>query len=376
MLYALAICAFVILGAFVTYHVLEFLASVPIFTFVVIGAVFFAYLIHPIVAWLHRRMPMVVAILIVYAVIALALAFLFSIVAPVLSRDAQRVAQDAPQLVVAGQRVLTDPNDPVTAHLPPHVRAALLSIPPHIDAWLTSYWSSLVRRIMPLLVSFVSVLAMFVIIPVMAAYMTAEADTIRRSVLRMLPRPARLRAARIMQDLDHVVGGFIRGQLLVACIVGSLVTILLLALHVPYAVLIGAFAGVADIIPYVGAVAGWIPAFFIAYMNNGMPNALGVTIGIIVINQLEGHVIVPNIVSRTVALTPLGVLLALLLAGELLGVPGLLIAVPVAGIVRVLVINFSHRPRHERKQPIVPRRLVRFSALLLRTIVRRLRTSA
>ncbi|MGH7736329.1 MAG: AI-2E family transporter [Candidatus Tyrphobacter sp.] len=366
--YALAICGLVILGGFIAFHVLAFLASIPIFTCAVIGAVFFSYVIHPIVAWLARRMSVVNALVVVYVTIALIIAFILYIVAPIISHDLQQVARDAPRLVTAGRRLLTDPNDPLTAHLPAALRSFLTTVPTRIETWLQNEGASLARSVMPIVVSFISIVAVFIIIPIAAAYMTAEAVPIKRNVLAILPPAARLKAARIITDLDHVVGGFIRGQILVACIVGSLITLLLLGLHVPYAVLIGVFAGVIDVIPYVGAIAGWLPAFFISYTTNGIGNALAVSVGIIIINQLEGHIIIPNVVSRTVALTPLGVMLALLLAGEVLGLPGLVIAVPAAGVVRVLVVNFANMPRHAPRKPIVPRRIARFPAFLLRLI--------
>ncbi len=342
----------------------------PFFTFVVIGAIFFSYVIHPIIAWLSRRMPMIAAILAVYAGIALVIAFALYIVSPLIAHDAQQIAQNAPRLVGAAQRLLTDPHDPLTAHLPHQLRDFLRGLPTHLETWLSHYAASIGRQVMPLVVSFVSVIAMFIIIPVTAAYMTNESSSIKRTVLGVLPINARMRAARLITDMDHVVGGFIRGQILVACIVGSLVTLLLLGLRVPYAVLIGVFAGVVDVIPYFGAIAGWLPAFFISYMNNGVPNAIAVTVGIIIINQLEGHIIIPNVVSRTVVLTPLGVMLSLLFAGEILGFPGLLIAVPAAGVVRVVIINFLNMPRHEKRSPLVPRRIARLPLLLMRLIWR------
>lgn len=370
MLYSLGVCGLIILAGFIAYKVLAFFASVPIFTFVVIGAVFFSYVIHPLVAWLRRRMPLPVAILVVYVALVLLVAFAFYVVTPIVISDAQQIARDAPKLVAAGQHLLTDRNDPLTAHLPPQVRGYLRSVPGRVEAWITHYSSSIARQAMPIVVSLVTIVAMFIIIPIAAAYMTSEAQGLKRSALSFLPPGARWRAARIMNDMDHVVGGFIRGQILVATIVGTLVTLLLLGLHVPYAVLIGVFAGVIDVIPYIGAIAGWLPAFVISYMNNGLPNALAVSLGIVIINQLEGHIIIPNVVSRTVALSPLGVMLALLLAGEVLGLPGLLIAVPAAGVVRVLVINFTGRPRHQRKTPIVPRRLRLLPAVVVRLIRR------
>ena len=188
-------------------------------------------------------------------------------------------------------------------------------------------------------------MALFIIIPVVAAYMLLEAEGIKRVVVGMIPAAARPRSLKILSDLDKVLGGFIRGQLIVAAIIGSFVTILLLALHVKYAVLIGVVAGILDVIPYVGAIAGWLPAFFIALFSNGWLNALLVTIGIIVINQLEGHIIAPRVVSKSVDLSPLIVVIALLTGGELMGIAGLIIAVPVAGVIRVLVMNFWP-PKH------------------------------
>lgn len=350
------------------YELLRFLVDdVPFFTFIVVGAIFFAYLIHPVVALLSRRMPVWASLVIIYAAIALAVAFAVYIVWPAVAADAQNIARNAPRMMSEIQRLLTNPRDPLTAHLPAPIRNVILSIPTRIEHAVTSYGAAIASRVIPVLVSAVAVLALFIIIPVVAAYMTAESKSIKRLMLRSLPHSSRFRAARIIQDLDRVVGGFIRGQLLVAIIVGSLITLLLLGLHVPYAVLIGVVAGALDVIPYVGAVAGWLAAFTISFITNGVENAAAVTAGIIVINQLEGHIIVPNVVSRTVALTPLGVMLALLISGEILGLPGLLVAVPAAGVVRVLFINLFQPSRREHPQPSL--RMSRLAAYVNRLVV-------
>jgi predicted PurR-regulated permease PerM len=352
----------------VIYELLRFLIDdVPFFTFIVVAAIFFAYLINPVIALLSRRMPVLASILLVYAAIALLIAFAFYIVWPAVTSDAQSIARDAPRMLVQLQRVLTSPHDPLTAHLPAPAQHFILSIPTRIEHTVSNYGAAIASRVIPVVVSAVSVIALFIIVPVVAAYMTAESRSIKRLMLLSLPRSSRFRAARIIQDLDRVVGGFIRGQLLVAAIVGGLITLLLLGLHVPYAVLIGVIAGALDVIPYIGAFAGWIAAFSISFINNGIENAAAVTMGIIVINQLEGHIIVPNIVSRSVALTPLGVMLSLILAGEILGLPGLLIAVPAAGVVRVLYINLVQPSRREPPQP--SRQISRLAEYLTRLVV-------
>lgn len=349
-LYAVRICWLVILGGFILYKALELFGHVRTLTIVVIGAVLFAYLVFPLIARLKRRIPLGAAIGVVYLFIAILVGFAISVVVPILTADAKNLVHDAPLLVRDAQTALVNPSNPLVAHLPSDVRDYLIALPAQVEANVTKYAAGAAVTILPVLLSIVTIGALFVIIPVVAAYLMLEADELKRTLLGFVPLAGQQKALKIIADLDHVVGGFIRGQLIVAAIVGTLVTILLLILHVRYALLIGVVAGILDVIPYVGAIAGWLPAFAIALFTNGIENAAFVTIGIVVINQLEGHIIAPNVVSKSVELTPLAVVLALIAGGELGGIAGLLLAVPVAGIIRVVIMNF-------RPAPVAPARV-------------------
>lgn len=343
-LFALRICWLVILAGFIFYKALEFLVRVRTFTIVVVGAVLFAYLVFPLITRLNRRLPLGLSIAIVYGGIALLVAFGVYVAVPILSNDAQHLIHDAPKLVRDAQSALADPNNPFAKHLPQGLRAYLINFPAQIQVNIAKYGAGVASTVLPALLSIVTIGALFIIIPVVAAYLMIESEGLKRTLLGFIPKNAQPKALKIISDLDHVVGGFIRGQLIVAAIVGTLVTLLLLVLHVQYAALIGTIAGILDVIPYIGAIAGWLPAFFIALFTNGVENALFVSLGIVVINQLEGHIIAPNVVSKSVELTPLAVVLALLAGGELAGIPGLLLAVPVAGILRVVIMNFRPTP--------------------------------
>jgi predicted PurR-regulated permease PerM len=321
------------------------------FTIIVVGALLFVYLIFPVVSRLNRRLPLGAAIAIIYVAIAALVALGVYIVAPILSRNVQQLIHDAPSLVHSAQLVLTNPNNPFTQHLPAGLRDYLTRLPSEVERNIASYGTKVAGTVLPVLVSIVSFSALFIIIPVVAAYMLLESGDIKQTFMGFVPERARPKTLQIITDLDQVVGGFIRGQLIVAVIVGLLVTLLLSGLHVRYALLIGVIAGVLDVIPYIGAVAGWLPAFFIALFTNGPRDALFVTLGIIAINQLEGHIIAPNVVSKSVGLSPLAVVLALLAGGEIAGIPGLLLAVPVAGMVRVLIVDLVPRTSSVKAQP-------------------------
>jgi predicted PurR-regulated permease PerM len=161
------------------------------------------------------------------------------------------------------------------------------------------------------------------------------------------------------------VGGFIRGQLLVAAIVGALAIVLLEGLHVPYPILIGVQAGALEIVPYLGAVVGAVLASGVALVSSGWEASLFVIAGFALINQIEGHLIYPFVLSGSVGLSPLLVIFALLVGGELFGIPGLVVAVPVAAIVKVPLANLLPQREPLELEPTLrrARRLTRASAL-------------
>ena len=347
--YALKILALIVLAGIISSSILHFIGRVSTAAVVVVGAIFFTYLIYPAVRRLNERLPLGGSIAVVYVIIAVLLAFAGAVIVPALSGNIKEFVAHAPTLAHNAEVALADPNNPFVRRLPPAVQGYLAQLPTNLTVLATRYGAETASRTLQILVSTVSVVALFVVIPVVAAYMLLEAEALKRAVVGIIPAAARPRTLTILADLDKVIGGFIRGQLIVAATVGTLVTALLLALHVQYAVLIGVVAGVLDVIPYVGAIAGWLPAFFIALFTNGWQNALFVTIGIVVINQLEGHIIAPNVVSKSVELSPLIVVIALIIGGELMGIAGLLIAVPIAGVLRVLIMNF----RPQRQLPVL-----------------------
>ncbi len=345
--------AIIVLAGILGMAALSFLGHVPTVVTILIGSIIFAYLIYPAVRRLNERLPLGASIAVVYCALALMVAFAASVIVPALSANIKEFGAGAPAIVKSAQQSLADPRNPVVRRLPPAARDYIAQLPANIAALLTQYGAGTASKTLGILLSTVSFAALFIVIPVLAAYMLMEAATLKRTVIGMLPVRARPKTVKILGELDAVIGGFIRGQILVALIVGALVTALLLILHVRYAVLIGVIAGVLDVFPYVGAVAGWLPAFIIAMFTNGWQNAVWVTVGIIAINQLEGNVIAPNVVSRSVELTPLAVVVALLTGAELLGVAGLLLAVPIAGIIRVLILNFRP-PEGSAMQPEPP----------------------
>ncbi|GAC1299641.1 MAG: AI-2E family transporter [Vulcanimicrobiaceae bacterium] len=337
--YGLKVLALISLAAVMLAAIVDFIGRIPSVAVIVIGAIFFTYIIYPTVHWLNARMPLIWAILLVYVGIAGVVAVGVSTVAPALFDDTQTLVKSMPQIVHTAQAAVSDPGNPIFARLPPAMRTYLAGLPPELAHRAQGYGGEAASRVLTLLASVVGLLATMIVIPVLSLYLLIEAPGLIRDFMRVIPLKAQPKALAVMHDLDNVLGGFIRGQLTVGATIGVCITIALLLLHVKYAVLIGVTAGLLDVIPYVGALVGFVPSVTLALANDGWQHALIVALVFAAIFQAEGHFIAPRIVSDSVGLTPLMVIIAILIGGELLGIAGMFIAVPIAAVLRIVILH-------------------------------------
>jgi predicted PurR-regulated permease PerM len=298
--------------------------------------------------------PLVGSIAIVYFAIAAIGGFGLAVVVPALYDDLQSLGHAMPTFVHNAQVAVSDPHDPFVRRLPPMARDYLAKVPAQLAAGAERYGTEAASSVLTFVLSFVALLATIVVIPVMSVYLMLEAPSLLAATMRIVPPKWRPEAESVLRDLDAVFGGFIRGQILVGAVIGTCITIALLLLHVKYALLIGVAAGLFDVIPYVGALVGFVPSVLLALFNDGWPHALVVALVFVAIFQLEGHFIAPKIVSDSVGLSPLMVIVAILVGGELLGIPGMFVAVPVAGAVRVVLLHALPRARAPQEAPGVP----------------------
>ena len=183
-----------------------------------------------------------------------------------------------------------------------------------------------------------------IIVPILAAYFFFDTPDVKRGFLGLIPPQARPKTLAILSDVDRVLGAFVRGQVLDGLILAVMVSVMLWALHVPYALLIGVAAGFLNLVPYLGAIIGFIPSVTLALAYNGWENALLVALLFAVIQQVDGNFILPRIMKENVLLSPLVIIISILVFSALFGVVGTFLAVPVAAILRVLKLHFLPAP--------------------------------
>jgi predicted PurR-regulated permease PerM len=149
------------------------------------------------------------------------------------------------------------------------------------------------------------------------------------------------------------VTGYISGNLLISLVCGVLTFVVLLIAGVPFAGLIALFVGLADLVPLVGATIGGVVAVIAGFVHS-VPAGIAVVVFFLVYQQLENHLLQPLVFARTVKLNPLTVIVAILVAVELAGVLGALLAIPVASIVQVIARDvWDHRRGRPKEVPTV-----------------------
>jgi predicted PurR-regulated permease PerM len=171
---------------------------------------------------------------------------------------------------------------------------------------------------------------------VVAFYWLTERVAIKRAFVLLFPTERRLMVGTIWNEVEGVLGGWVRGQLLVMLSVGVLAGIGYTLMGLKYALVLAILAGLLEIVPLVGPWLGAIPAILVA-LTQDIRLALAVGVYILVIQQIEGNVLIPRVMERTVGISPLIVIVGILVGAALGGIPGALVAVPLAAAVQVIL---------------------------------------
>lgn len=178
----------------------------------------------------------------------------------------------------------------------------------------------------------------FVLAPIIAFYLLVDLPHLRRVAEDLVPEKSKDEVHVVAHRLNRAIGGFFRGQLVVAAIVGVMVSVGLAILGLPFWLLIGMIAGIFNMIPLIGPYIGAVPGIIIALTaGEGFSQAIWVAVIMTIAQQIDNHFITPNVMQRVVKLHPAAVMLALLAGGTIGGFLGILLAVPAAAVMKILV---------------------------------------
>ncbi|WP_156291153.1 AI-2E family transporter [Oceanobacillus salinisoli] len=293
-----------------------------------------AYLLYPIIEKLHSyNIHRGLAILFIYLLFFGGIGYLIYRGYPVIVHQLQDLANNLPEIIETYQTLIYSLYE-YTSFMPEVVHDRM-------DQFFINIENSLDTLLSNLLGGFTKIFDMIItitVIPVLVFYFLKDYDKIKSFLKRFIPSKYRKESSEMIHAMDDSLGDYIRGQLIVCLFVSLTALIVFKFLHIEYALLLAIIMGVTNIIPYFGPILGAIPAVVIAFTTtNSLQLVIFVIIGIFVIQIIEGNLLSPYIVGKSVAIHPVAIIFALLLGGQLFGVIGMILAVPVLSIIKVIV---------------------------------------
>ena len=327
---------------------------------VVVLAVFFAYLISPLVELVRkglathnrngetRLLPRTAAIAVVYVAIFGSLSLGAWVLTPRVGTQLAELAQQAPTyLTNARERAKRLNNVFEQLNLPPSVRdtanKTVSDAIGDVGKYITGEGFSSA-------INLLGYLPYLVLIPILAFFFLKDADSFRRSALMMLPQGRiRWRGDELFQDINSTLAAYIRAQLISCLLIGSICTTAFAIIGLRYALVLGLVAGMLEFIPLLGPVVVAVLAGTVAGFDSGT-KALVVLIFLGVLRIVQDYVLYPRIIGSGIHLHPLAVILAILAGHELAGVAGIFLAIPV---IAVLTVTYRHWLEHRGSAGLV-----------------------
>jgi predicted PurR-regulated permease PerM len=323
----------------------------------VILAIFFAYLVAPLVELVRRpfkvggrarEMPRAAAIAIVYVALFGSLLLAVQVLSPRFSAQMAQLAVQAPKYLENSRARAAKLNELYTRlNLPPAVRDAANNT---VTRALDEAGNYLTGQGLEGVLTLLAYIPWLILVPILAFFLLKDADSFRRSALQMLPvGRLRWRGDEFFQDVNSTLAAYIRAQLIACLLIGTICTIGFYAIGVQYALVLGVIAGVLEFIPLVGPLVVALIAVAVASFYSGN-QVIAVILFLGVLRIVHDYYTYPKIIGSGVHLHPLAVILAILSGHEVAGVAGIFLAIP---LIAIVTVTYRHWLEHRGSQGLV-----------------------
>ncbi len=344
---------------FVVYTIIIFILSMTIFSLSKIGFILIPisifiktialpiilagicfYLFNPLVDFLERKgVKRIISILVLYIVIIGALAIIISSVIPPLKDQVQRLIDNIPELTHDVQHAVTNlSNNRYVEQGLQSANTDLDKLSKDASKHLSKYVSGFSTGVVNFVGTITEIILSVAVLPFILFYLLKDGKNLPNYIVKLLPNRSRSEAKFILADMNHALSAYIRGQIFVAICIGVLLFIGYLIIGLDYALLLAIIAMVTNVVPYLGPIIAIIPAIIIAFITS--PFML-VKLAIVwaVVQLLEGKVISPQIMGRSLDIHPITVIFVILTAGNLFGIVGIILAVPGYAVLKVIITH-------------------------------------
>jgi len=304
-----------------------------------------AYLFNPLANRLQRfGMPRIVAAFLIIGLFALAFVMLVLVFAPIFGGQLVSFIQNVPGYVQRLQTLLAESNSPWLQKIGAQGMVEDKAISDLVSqgmGWLTTFINSLWSGGRTL----ISIFSLAVVTPVVAFYLICDWNRMVATIDSWIPLPYRPTVQQLGHEIDLAIAGFVRGQSSVCLLLGSFYAVSLSLVDLNFGLLIGLVSGIITFIPYIGSMTGLVLAVGVAVAQFWPEwSPIVMVFAIFMVGQfIEGNILAPSLVGKSVGLHPVWVIFAMFAFGYLFGFVGLLLAVPLAAAVRVIATFFLRR---------------------------------
>lgn len=324
---------------------LPILSIIKTFLIPFVISIFITYLLHPIIEKISNRgVPRSLAILLIYLLFFGGLGIGIYKGIPVILAQLKDLAESFPEFSKT-YKVWLKEIESGTSKLPAFVHGQLDDLLYSVE----NYVDYLLSRTIEFLKGLLNSIFIIAIIPFIVFYMLKDHDQMIKALWYITPRRLRKAGQLFFRDVDESLGNYIRGQLIVCLLVGATASVAFWISGMKYPLLFGSIVGVTNIIPYFGPVIGAIPAAIIA-ATISIKMLIIIVVVVFGLQFIEGNLLSPIIVGKSLRFHPIVIIAALLLGGEIGGVVGLIIAVPVVAILKVFIVHAKQHFTVTRKE--------------------------
>ena len=303
---------------------------------------FISYLLHPLVEYLHENgLGRAWSILIIYLLFFGGAGYGIYRGIPAIIDQIGELSESAP-MVAERYRDWMVLIERKTDHWPFGVHDRI----DELIRLLETKISAAMGTVMEYLLRTFDFILLIALIPFIVFYFLKDYPALKKMVWYLTPRRWRKKGIAFLQDVDVSLGGYIRGQVFVCVLIGICSAALFWIVGMPYPLLLGVIIGITNIIPYFGPVIGAVPAVAIA-ASLSLKMVLIVAGIVLLLQFLEGNILSPLIVGKSLHMHPVFIMFALLAGGEIAGLPGMIFAVPLLAVFKVFLL---HARSHFGKQ--------------------------
>ncbi|MDI6736419.1 MAG: AI-2E family transporter [bacterium] len=315
---------------------LLFVCRSAILPFVI--SILLVYLLNPLVDQMEKRgLGKTSAVVILY----LSIILLFTIIAiyffPILSDQIRETKENLPKYISQLKEVEVYSKRYLESHLSIFKGKEFAS---KLSSKTEVVISNLLDSILSFIFNFFSLFSLIILVPLITFFLLKDGRRLKKAFIALVPNRYFETSLNLMNKIDIQITNFIRGQLLDVLIVSILYIIGLYLIGLDYYIILGIIMGISILIPYFGPAMGTIPAIAVALLSSQPILIIGIIVVLIIVQLIDNALICPTVVAQSVKLHPLLIVFGVLTGGQLLGVWGMLLTIPIISILKVIIEEF------------------------------------